>query len=44
MPGSSFMYEKRRLSEFTLNPGNEDHKTSQAVDLGLRTPSTGTSS
>jgi hypothetical protein len=31
--------KKRDYQRFTLNPGNEDHKTSQAVDWGLRTPS-----
>jgi hypothetical protein len=32
--------KKRDYQKFTLNPGKEDHKTSQAVDWGLRTPST----
>jgi hypothetical protein len=32
--------EKGRLSEFTLNPGKRRLQTSQAVDWGLRTPST----
>jgi hypothetical protein len=32
--------KKRDYQRFTLNPGNEDHKTSQAVNWGLRTPST----
>jgi hypothetical protein len=32
--------KKRDYQIFTLNPGNEDHKTSKAVDWGLRTPST----
>jgi hypothetical protein len=36
---NSITKEKERLSEITLNPGNED-STSQAVDWGLHTPST----
>jgi hypothetical protein len=32
--------KKRDYLRFTLNPGNEDHKISQAVDWGLCTPST----
>jgi hypothetical protein len=32
--------KKKDYQRFTLNPVNEDHKTSQAVDWGLRTPST----
>jgi hypothetical protein len=32
--------KKKDYHRFTLNPGNEGHKTSQAVDWGLRTPST----
>jgi hypothetical protein len=32
--------KKRDYQRFTLYPGNKDHKTSQAVDWGLRTPST----
>jgi hypothetical protein len=31
--------KKKDYQRFTLNPGNEDHKTSQTVDWGLRTPS-----
>jgi hypothetical protein len=31
--------KKRDYQRFTLNLGNEDHKTSQVVDWGLRTPS-----
>jgi hypothetical protein len=32
--------KKRDYQIFTLYCGNKDHKTSQAVDWGLRTPST----
>jgi hypothetical protein len=32
--------KKRDYQRFMLNPGNEDHKTSQAVDWGLRMPRT----
>jgi hypothetical protein len=32
--------KKKDYQRFTLNPENEDHKTSQVVDWGLRTPST----
>jgi hypothetical protein len=32
--------KKKDYKRFMLNPGNEDHKTSQAVDWGLHTPST----
>jgi hypothetical protein len=32
--------KKGGYQSITLNPGNGDHKTSQAVDWGSRTPST----